>query len=677
MIQLIAGVQKCVFVLAVLAAGSLANAQKPAPPLLLPKPSTIPGPAPAMRATQASEAAVKLGERSREAQKKAAIIPVLVIVSNAPSYVQAISAWTPEARFPVLIDDGSVLAADNIGRFARAFAPKQIVQFSAGKSVGGWIANKADVEAAFAKASAAESVQIDSLRSAWEKRSHQPAGVVVTNENDPAWTAALALAAGRGQPLLWFTDAQASRNLHEVWNADAANAFDKLLQDECAKLGYSWSDLGDTIDSVTICASTPNGFEIAPREMRATTDRVGRLRADAPGRWAWCGQIFGNPAEAAYRAMCPLFLENNKAWFFDTYPRTSPWSNYSLAQTKAALSKDFQAELFETPGANAILWREQTARPIDAGLVFVNTKGNSDFFELENGYGYCGDVPMLLRPAAVHIIHSWSMQYPGARNTIGGRWLERGAYLYYGSINEPTLAAFTPCPQVGELLAKSAAFGGTVRRDQGGIWKLTVIGDPLATVTPGAIGTRVETALPLADVKVVSTEAGELVRKGDFAGAIRAFALEGNDETAAKLASALLKDRPSAVTPAVARNAIPSLMRMGRNQDVVAAFRAAKIQSDDKSNDTGFLRDCLWTASSNTLRSRSATADAMLLDTLRDNIRPEQLDQDLIAMGIAWARAVDFATSIGIVEQIAGQQTEPYLKKKGARAIEELRKNRR
>lgn len=639
-------------------------------------PKNVPLPA-AAPAPGAARAAITLGERVRADQQKAAIIPVLVIVSDGASFLRAVSAWTPTLRFPVLIDDGSILATDNIARFARAFQPKDIVRFQAPSAPGGWSPSRDDINAALKKVWSAESTEIEALKKTWETQSHEPPGIVVANEKDAAWTAAITLAAARGQPIIWIGDDLAPLDLHKWWPADDAAKLDKFLQDYCARSGLSWSDLGDTIDAVTLCGSFPNTIQFSPKDVRALTDRIGRHRADGPNRWAWTGQIFGNPQEAAYRAMSAVFLETDVAWLFDSYPKSSPWSDYSLAQSKSTLSGAFKSDLVESPGAGASMWREKTQRPLDCGLIFVNTKGNADFFELESGYGYCGDLPLLRRPAALHFIHSWSLQSPGSRDTLGGRWLERGVYLYYGSMNEPTLAAFTPCPQVADLLVKGAAFAGAVRRDQGPAWKLTVIGDPLATLRVGGLGALSDAPLPLEGSRKVAAEAADLARKGDFAGAIRAFILAGDEEMAIKLASAILRDRPAAITPALVRAAVPALARAGRSSDVVALLKIAPLKAEDKSTDAAMLRDNLWFACAIPLKSKVSPPDASTLEMLKENLRPEQLDQDLIELGSAWAQTFDFAAAIGMAESVAARQTEPHLKKKAARALEELRKGRR
>lgn len=598
----------------------------------------------------------------------------VVIVRDGASFCEAIKKWTPTSRFPVLIDDNSIQAQENIARFVRAFAPDSVVRFAAAAPSTTWDADRGLVHEALAASWNSAGADTEAMKAAWRAASHAPPGIVIANEKDPAWPAALALAAGRGQLFTWIGDDLAPRDLHKWWTADGTAALDKFLQDLAARSGLAWSDLGDTIDAITVCAAIPNVFEITPKEARATTDRLGRLRPEAPNRWAWSGQIFGNPQESAFRAMCSLFLEPDSAWLFDSYPKSAPWTLFSLTQSKGSFEQiKLKTTVFEAPGASPLLWRTEARKPLDAGLIFVNTKGNADYFELDGGLAYCGDLPWLVRPAAVHFVHSWSMQSPMSRDSLGGRWLERGVYLYYGSTNEPMLQGFTPCPRVAALLAAGASFAGACRNDTGPVWKLTVVGDPLATLAPGALGTSTKDAPKLANLSPLATEAATAVKAGDFATAIRGLILDGNSDAAA----ALLKDRKSALTPAAARVAVAPLFRTGRTQDAIACFRLADVKSDDRSTDANMLRDLLWLSASLSLQSRVSPPDQDQLNTLRDNLRPEQLDQDLIELAGAWARAVDYASAMNMVESISKKQTEPHLKKKAARAIEELRKSRK
>ena len=61
-------------------------------------------------------------------------LPILIIVSDEPSYIEAIARWTIHARYPVLLDDGTEAAREDIARFARAYSPKSILRWSSGAS---------------------------------------------------------------------------------------------------------------------------------------------------------------------------------------------------------------------------------------------------------------------------------------------------------------------------------------------------------------------------------------------------------------------------------------------------------------------------------------------------------------------------------------------------------------
>jgi hypothetical protein len=138
----------------------------------------------------------------------------------------------------------------------------------------------------------------------------QSPGVVVTHEQDPAWPAALALAAGRLQPILWAETPKVPRDPNSYFPAQDAEAFCTEIERGVSSLGLKWRDTGDTIEGVTLCLNVPARIEIDSKTFAATTDRVGRLKEGGVGplrRWAWSGQIIGSPSQAAYRAMSALF----------------------------------------------------------------------------------------------------------------------------------------------------------------------------------------------------------------------------------------------------------------------------------------------------------------------------------------------------------------------------------
>ena len=63
------------------------------------------------------------------------------------------------------------------------------------------------------------------------------------------------------------------------------------------------------------------------------------------------------------------------------------------------------------------------------------------------------------KPAAVLMIHSFSAADPTDPGTIAGRWLANGAFVFFGSMNEPGLQAFLQDPSLaGDATAEEIEF---------------------------------------------------------------------------------------------------------------------------------------------------------------------------------------------------------------------------
>jgi hypothetical protein len=94
----------------------------------------------------------------------------------------------------------------------------------------------------------------------------------------------------------------------------------------------------------------------------------------------------------------------------------------------------------------------------------------------------------------VSFIHSFSAADPRDASTLAGRWLEHGAYVYYGSMNEPFLSAFRTPRLVLELAAAELPLAAVLREGEsetfGRPWRLVYLGDPLYTLDLPAAGTR-------------------------------------------------------------------------------------------------------------------------------------------------------------------------------------------
>jgi hypothetical protein len=272
--------------------------------------------------------------------------------------------------------------------------------------------------------------------------------------------------------------------------------------------------------------------------------------------------------------------------------------------------------------------------------VFVNTKGGCNFFDLEPGQCRPGEVPLLDVPTAVHFVHSWSAQFPDSRDTVAGRWMERGAFCYYGSVNEPFLQAFLPTPMAAGRLIAGAPFGAAVRQDGGKLWKLAVIGDPLYVA--GKDVERYED-VGLVEGVEVGADLRTLLTGGKYASAIEALTLTGRDEQATQLVLSLLKEKPEALEARSVAIALPAALRAGNNRAVVQMYpKLGELGKD------GALRDVLWLAAYPLLEA----PDDELLRLLYDHVRADQPGADATTLGAGWARKNSRATADAVLAEL-------------------------
>lgn len=645
--------------LAAVAAGSLAllaGAQPPAPSPAPPAPSpTAPTNPPAPPAAQAGPTEdpwaglphqVRIGIRVALIRRNLPVVPVVVVVPDAASYMAAIGQWSLEARFPVLIDDGTWAARQDIARFVRAFEPKSVVRWSDPEaSIPEDVhERRRAIERAVARAWGAEDV--DGLKAKWESVSLVPPGVVAMNERDPAWTAGLALAAGRGQIIAWVprprNTVSFQTSLTEVDHLSA------LIEQACESSGYSWDGQGDDIEGLTLCVHEPVKIDLGEgdkRRMWATTDVLGRHReGERKRRWAWAGQIFGSEARAAYRAMCGLFLQPRNAWLFDGYDSTQPWVQWDATAAATELEKagiatvvnDHDGQGVEdfrlrASGRNRAVGVRTTGADGSEegeflggtrfGMILVNSSGEPGFFDLRPGRGLPGDVPLMATPPVVYFVHSWSANRPTDRATVGGRFVENGAYAYVGSVHEPYLQGFVPTPLFARRLMARAPLGVAARMDDGAPWKIAMLADPLLTFGP-APPTLDPEKLPLKGAASVQNSLAAALKERRFEDAIRDLVLMGRDEPVARLVRALDAQDAASMTPALAREAIASLYFAGAFDLVTRVFPLAISGGADEVPPEVY--DILW----HTLGPILTTLRAEEADLLRLALRPDQLARD-------------------------------------------------
>lgn len=577
---------------------------------------------------------VQLGRRAGALLMARPVIRTVVVVPDPASYAEAIAGWAPKAIYPVLIDDGSWQAHEDIARFVRGFQPERIVRWEAPPDTPAAGAPMRPRRAvpnarALADSSLPRSWDIDAnepadtsqLIAAWKAMGLEPPGVIVTDPRDPAWTAALALAAGRGQPIVWTEFPMLA--LNGSLEPPQADAFCTQLAEACADLGLPWVGLGDTIDAVTICGNLPARIRTAPDAFDATTDRVGRTGpAQDAERWAWAGQVVGSEPQAAYRAMCSLFLRPRSAWTFDGYGSTEPWVQWDGTAASNALDQaGLLAILDDEPRNTAGDWKLRAERPVHAGLILLNSSGNRGWFDLGGSRAQAGDIPLLDVPAAVHMVHSWSAVAPARPTTVAGRWFERGVFAYIGSVHEPYLQAFVPTPMVAQRMLAGMAFGATGRLDGSPRWRIAVLGDPLYTLRPES--PAAEQPPPLDGATGFEDLLKHAADDRRYADLYRLLSMAGRDRDIVRLFGAMLRDQPETLDADVARAALFTLFRTGQDSEFLRAFVALAPEDQTDLNAV----DALWHLGRRAARERGDYAEAALT-LMGSHTRESQKDAD-------------------------------------------------
>ena len=643
-----------------------------------PAPPAATSPAALKAASEATiSAAATLRARVEAVRTKRRVVPIVALVSDAKGFVGAISRWDVQSYFPVLIDDGTPQTREDIARFVRAFKPAKVVRFDGAGGV--FWPTSTDEQRAYLPHVIAKTLGFPD--GAWMKKrakdgEFKPTGMVITTMTDPAWPAALALCAGRGEMLV-MSPQNLAPGIDAATNVVYADKYNELAAEAARDWGVSWDKLGDTIDAVTLCMAAPARIQIdnpadvggaAPfaaraGEFLALTDWVGRA-AGTRARWAWAGQVFGTNASSTYRVMCSMFLQPDSAWIFDSYEAGEPWALYSGRKAADLYEKAGWRVWCNAPGkqgerdfrfaAGAVTSPDEAkhidgSAGLDAGIVLINSMGNADFFQLKPGTCLPGDVPLLNTPALVSMVHSWSAQVPGSAKTVGGRFLQHGAFAYVGSVHEPYLTAFVPTPQFAARMFVMP-LGAAARHDVGvpaAPWRITILGDPLFTLGPAA--PRAEAPAEMTSTKALEDELKAALAEKKFETAIGTLVLQGRDRDAARLGRALLEQEPEALTPSAALVAILPAYRCGE-LDLCArlAIRAGKLVEDNPS-----VQDALWHAIDG--QGRAPTRDQAL--ALKLAIRADSFARDAKTAADFLNTAAGPGTGRGLLRSLQSKAT--------------------
>lgn len=445
------------------------------------------------------------------------VVNVVCLVPDLATFFEAVATWDERHFFPVLIDD-----VEETFKFLRAFRPARVVRFPASRvppiAPG---TTWARAVAAVGRAWAAEGMPEDKAPkgdAVPASLGPSPPALVLASPDSPTLAGAVALAAGRFQPLVrWET----GKRFDDVLSADEAGTLARRLEALLADRGVRYDQLGDDCDFVTLATDLP--YRYADKTGRNALDDLILRSPQGQRRWAFAGRLVGDARTSAYRAMCSLFLSPTSALLYNTYgDKDPPWSAYAMGSAAARLSRVLPVTHRNGRGAALPGWH-QTFDPVNRfGLVLLNTHGGPTNFHLDGGGGQTADVPES-GPAAVPMIHSFSAESPDDPQTIAGRWLANGAFAYYGSMNEPYLQAFRSPELVAAFLAENLPVVAAVRKTgsepYGHPWRLVYLGDPLYRLKPvGTAPARVGSWDPVAswpaysEFREPADDAGEALR---------------------------------------------------------------------------------------------------------------------------------------------------------------------
>jgi hypothetical protein len=412
-----------------------------------------------------------------------AVVDQVCLVPDLPTFFEAVSSWDQGHFFPILFDD-----VETSFRFIRAFRPARIVRMP--KSA-------VPFKAAKVWDRAVEAVG-DSWRSEAAPNSPRvrgdvvpkslgptPQGVVISSPTASMLAGAVALAAGRFQPLIRL---DSDKRFADVISLEEADTCVRSVARKVAVVAPNFENLGDDCDFLTMALDFPYRYRDVKGELEAVDDRLGRPIGEER-RWAFAGRLLGNPAESAYRAMCSLFLQPESAVMFNAYDEaTLPWSLYSTRTAALRLSAALPtSQLSGDPQSRIEGWHETFDPSNRFGLVFINSMGGANMFGIRGSQAFAQDIPRGV-PSAVLMIHSFSAADPNETSTIAGRWLANGAFVFFGSTNEPFVDAFHTPHLVSEFILQRVPLVVSVRQmpgeSRGMPWRLAFLGDPLYRINP-------------------------------------------------------------------------------------------------------------------------------------------------------------------------------------------------
>lgn len=431
---------------------------------------------------------------------------VVYVAPDLGTYLYAISLWDKDKQSPIFIGESRFL--DIFLKLYPDAKVEKLPRKSVGRITTGLVYRT--LYAAWGPETldtTPKSVGRDELKRRLDSLGLVPQGIVITNVHDAELAGAVALAAGRHQIIGFATCDQKRSDKVNVWDNSAYERTKEKLRKEVLsqveEWGYPYKGLGEGIDYITLALNmshtyryerpgTDKGYDPG----YAITDAIGRLtpsgvidvdvaedpRKGQPSIYAYGGQLIeAAPQMAVYQAMASLFAETRKAFYYHGWNSIHGLEGVKGSQVLRTVVNTINRDRRSDPLATLDQWRRLTRPEHGYGFIHVAAAGGAyDWFD-----GKVADIPDGV-PCVVYFAQSGSTANPAVTDTLAGRWLYNGAYVYYGAASEPYAHAFNAAQVVAQTLVAGGTFGeafqrkDTLPRQFRRPWRICYIGDPMA-----------------------------------------------------------------------------------------------------------------------------------------------------------------------------------------------------
>jgi hypothetical protein len=425
------------------------------------------------------------------------VVERVVVCFDHGSFLVEVAKWDAERYWPVLLWD-----SDLVPKFIAAFEPKEVLVANYAVAPDDeLVAGMQTVAAAWGLPAENAPTDAKGFLAALTERERIPNGTVLLAPNSPELLGGIALAAGRMHMPMRFETAEVTST---AITSERVAELRKRLMSELEELGIDYAMKLDDLDFITVASDLPFSYtqsKPGAHPGRYTVDDA-IARHDGDRRWGWVGRLTGGDLRSVYMAMGALFLQPKSGLFWSRYnPKNEVFGVFDPPPALDTFNEFFPTETIRHPDATLDRWRAlQWPGGNRFGFVYVNSSGGATSWSMSKGKATHFDVPETI-PCVIHYTHSGSAGQPFNTDTIAGRWMSGGAFVYFGSHAEPYLTAFIPPSELAKRVAVGVPLGAAmrllytpklvgqrkmkvgdaeklVRFNMSGPWKLAYFGDP-------------------------------------------------------------------------------------------------------------------------------------------------------------------------------------------------------